>query len=390
MRSGHPLRALAVLGMIVMGWLVWRAPQMAGDARRLAAGLAPPRLLAEVMPASGRPVIPAASPVPPAAATRSSPLLPMRPPLRRHALFLPAGAAPAVAPPIVLPDAPSAAPPSAPTAGPAAMPGPEPPVALSSGFALAEQAYQALRAGDRRAAARLFDRALVLEPGNRQWRADARALSRRWQVEIFSLLREAGAPANPPGSGLPGFAASPVLGGGQSGASIAFLPDPLARRPLAIVARANVAADSQGVRSETAQAAIGLRQTLLTGVTLSAERLIPIGQQTRGDWTLRLAAGATRGRLEAYGEGGVLGRGDVYGGAQASARLLRLGPATLGAGAWASVQTGPGTPDTWRVDVGPTIATRWRGIRLQADWRERVGGNATPGSGPVLTLAAGL
>jgi hypothetical protein len=176
------------------------------------------------------------------------------------------------------------------------------------------------------------------------------------------------------------------------GASLAWLPDPLARRPLALVARANMAADSNGLRQETAQLAIGLRQALLPGVTLSAERLIALGDGTRGDWTLRLAAGGTRGRLEAYGEAGVLAGGTLYGGAQGRARLLRIGPATLDAGTWASLQTGgeARAPDVWRVDVGPSVAASWRGVRLQADWRARVGGNAAPGSGPVVTVSAGF
>jgi hypothetical protein len=374
--TGQPLRALAVLGLSVLAWLGWRAPQMAAQLNTLSGRLDAPVLLAKARPPL---VSPAAVPLVRAALVMLPPpslrLVALRPTPLQHppdrGLLLPQPAPEATPLPPPVPPA-SPAPPSAAPVSPA--------------FTLANTAYRQLRAGERRQAAALFDAALALEPGNRQWRADRRALSRRWQLGGFALLRDGGPRFNAPGSGLPGAAAGPVLGGGQLGATLAFLPDPLARRPLAIVARGFVAADLSGVRQETAQAAIGIRQTLLPGVTVSAERLIALGEATRGDWTLRLAAGGQRGRLEAYGEAGVLGSGAAYGGAQASARLLQLGPVALAAGGWASMQTG--TPDVWRVDLGPSLAARWRGIRLQADWRERVAGNASPGSGPVVMLSA--
>ncbi|WP_156874373.1 hypothetical protein [Sandarakinorhabdus limnophila] len=157
---------------------------------------------------------------------------------------------------------------------------------------------------------------------------------------------------------------------------------------LAMVARANVAADPQGVRGETAQLALGLRQTLLPGVSLSVERLIPLGAATQGAFTARLAAGVRWQRLEAYSEAGVIDTGQVYAGGQARARVVRFGPATLNAATWASVQTG--STDVWRVDVGPSHSVKVKGIRIEADWRQRVGGNAAPGSGPVLTVSAGF
>ncbi|MEN9931882.1 MAG: hypothetical protein RIS17_455, partial [Pseudomonadota bacterium] len=335
-----------------------------------------------LQPASAlRPALVVAAAEPPPVRHAAAPLVP-RPAPRRVIALAPAMAAPA-------PPAPASVPAMA--TAPAQGPLPALPTALppDRAFVLADQAYARLRDGERRQAAALFDAALHLQPRNRQWRADRSALGQRIQLGGFALLRDGPAPqVNAPGSGLPGFAASPVLGGGQMGAALAILADPFARRPLAIVARANVAADPGGVRRETAQAAVGLRQTLLPGVSVSAERLIALGSAAGNDWTLRLAAGGQRGRLQAYGEAGVLGSGTLYGGAQARARLLRIGPATLGAGAWGSVQTG--TPDVWRVDLGPVVAVTVKSVRLQADWRERVGGNAAPGSGPVLTVSAGF
>lgn len=376
-RHGRPFRALAGLAVVLAAWIAVRVPAMQRDVDALA------RLL---QPATAPRPAPAPAPVvalaePARVRLASAPASP--PPAPRRAMAMATAMAAPAPPPI------STVPATAPPPAQDSLPAAPTPSAANRAFVLADQAYARLRDGDRRQAAALFDAALSLEPGNRLWQADRSALGRRLQLGGFALLRDGQAPAvNAPGTGLAGFAASPVLGGGQMGASLAILADPYARRPLAIVARANVAADPNGVRRETAQAAVGLRQTLLPGVSLSAERLIALGSAAGNDWTLRLAAGGQRDRLQAYGEAGVLASGTVYGGAQASARLLRIGPATLGAGAWGSVQTG--TPDVWRIDVGPVVAVTVKGVRLEADWRERVGGNAAPGSGPALTVSAGF
>jgi hypothetical protein len=382
MRRGRPLAVWGGLLVCAGLWLAQRWPAMHADQRQLALALAAadqPAMAAG--PPAERPRLLAA------AAVVVMPLPSAPAPLQR-AVQVASHRALAPALPVVQPMSPPGQPVSdlpppqqvSPTPLPAS-PAPAPPAPPASAYRLAEAAYARLAEGQRRPAAALFDAALALEPGNRQWQQDRAALRRRWQMGGFALLRDGGGSASGP-------AASPVLGGGQLGASVAVLADLLARRPLALVARAFVAADTQGVQRETAQAAIGLRQTLVPGVTLSAERLIALGSATRGDWTLRLAGGGRSGRLDAYGEAGVLGSGQIYGGAQASARLLRLGPAALAAAGWASVQTG--SPDVWRVDVGPSVSAQWRGLRLQADWRQRVAGNAAPGSGPVVTISAGF
>ncbi|MBU6164986.1 MAG: hypothetical protein KGQ52_02510 [Alphaproteobacteria bacterium] len=381
MRRGRPLAVWGTAVLLLALWLAVRWPMLAWQERRLAAELA----ARWAGPVAGRlrPVVVRAA-VPGPAPGR---LLPPPGPIARvqpnrvpvMALAMPMPPMPPVPPP-PLPAALAAAGAMPPPPVPA-LPLPAPVPAAASGFALADAAYARLRAGQRRQAAALFDAALALEPENRPWRAQRDALGRRWQPGGFALLRDAG-------GGAAGPAASPVLGGGQIGASIAFVPDPLARRPLALVARALAAAGPAGVRGDTAQAAVGIRQALLPGVSVSAERLIALGSATRGDWTLRLAAGGQRGRLDGYGEAGVLGNGQVYAGAQGAVRVLRIGPATLAAGSWASVQTG--APAVWRVDVGPAVAATIRGVRVQADWRQRVGGNAAPGSGPVITVSAGF
>lgn len=61
----------------------------------------------------------------------------------------------------------------------------------------------------------------------------------------------------------------------------------------------------------------------------------------------------------------------------------------LGGGVWGGAQTGAG-----RMDVGPTATVAFNtakaGAHVSVDWRFRVAGNAMPGSGPAVTLAAGF
>ncbi|WP_426169159.1 hypothetical protein [Sandarakinorhabdus sp. DWP1-3-1] len=375
---GRPQRALAWLGLILALGLSARLPALMADAGATLVALRP-RLPVPV----AEPPVEFAATAPPTLLAIAAPSLPPPPPL----LARPAPAAPGasvLAMPALAYSLPAASP--AATAAAAttlpAIPAPDP----ASPGALATAAYARLAADDRRAAARLFDAALVAGPDPRagQWQRDRRALSRRWSADAYALLRD---------GGIAGPAASPVLGGGQSGVSLAWTLDPLARRPLAIVARSNAANDDP----QSAQAALGLRWRPLPGISIAAERLFAIGSTARSDWTLRIAAGADgqRGRLRwrGYGEAGVLGNGDIYTGGQARTvlPLARFGPADLAIGpaGWASLQTGDFT--TGRFDLGPTIVATTPvagfAVEVSADWRFRVAGNADPGSGPALTVS---
>lgn len=180
---------------------------------------------------------------------------------------------------------------------------------------------------------------------------------------------------------------TPVLGGGQSGGGLAFTPNPLARRPFAVTVRDNLAHDDAG---RSAVAAVVVAWHPFAGVTVAAERLVPLGPAARGDWKERITGGVVRrvGIVEgtAYGEAGVVGRA-TYSAAQARAGAQLLdGAVSQGVGAWASAQRGSGTTVD-RIDLGPGVAVRAHGVALPLDYRFRVAGNAAPGSGPVLTLS---
>ncbi len=288
---------------------------------------------------------------------------------------------------------------------PIALPPPQaavlpPPEALApTAFALATAAYASLARHDRRSAARDFAAAIAAGPDAANaphWRADARALERRWSGEASVVVRGNGVP----GFGVAGLGVVPLLGGGQASAALAWTPDPLAPRPLALTARATIAQRRAafglaGYDRDSAQAALGVRWQPVRGAALAVERLIAAGDGARAAWTLRASGGATRrfGPLaaDAYAEAGVVGarRRDLYASLQARAVVpvargaIGVSP---GVGLWSAIQDAGATVD--RVDVGPTVAARAGPVAATLDYRIRVAGNAAPGSGPVLTLAA--
>ena len=93
-------------------------------------------------------------------------------------------------------------------------------------------------------------------------------------------------------------------------------------------------------------------------------------------------------RLDAYAQAGVVGRDAFADGAVRVARTLhergRLRLAA-GAGVWGAAQ-----PGVARIDVGPqlvaTLPIASQRVRLSAEWRFRIAGDARPDSGPALTL----
>jgi hypothetical protein len=272
--------------------------------------------------------------------------------------------------------------PSPPLPAVAAATSPAPP--SSTAFDLATSAYARLAEGDRRGAVRLFDAALSFDdPRGATWRRARDALTRRWSANAYSIVRAGGTPGN---------VVSPVLGGGQSGGGVAFTPDPLAARPLALTLRGAIAHDDRG---RTAFAAVGVQWRLLPGMTVAAERLTGLGAAAPGQWTARVAAGGDRRfgrwRATAYAEAGIVGSSGYAAGQGRVGPEVRVGAVTLtpGAGGWGSVQRTRGQIVD-RLDVGPGVAAHSGPLTAQLDYRFRVAGNAAPGSGPVLTLSAGF
>jgi hypothetical protein len=204
------------------------------------------------------------------------------------------------------------------------------------------------------------------------------AHSSRWSLSAWLLIRDEGGAALAPGG---------TLGGSQAGARVTYsLSHGLglsgrAYLPLRHAAGAELAAG------------IDWRPLRSIPVNLLAERRQRLGRDGRSAFALTLYGGASRNltpriRLDVYGQAGMVGlrRRDLF--ADGSLRLARrVGPVELGAGTWGAAQ-----PGAERLDAGPSLS--WRlpiqgpSLRLQADWRFRIAGNAAPRSGPSLTLAA--
>jgi hypothetical protein len=203
----------------------------------------------------------------------------------------------------------------------------------------------------------------------------------RWSASAWIVAR--------PGTGIGAAPDGSQLGGGQAGVRIAWLLDPGQR--IALYGR--FAAPLQGKGRE---AALGVEwQPTRLPVRLIAEQRIGIDGQRGGavaglvmGLDQRLPAGFA---LESYGQAGavVRGRVDPYadGAARATREVARQGPLrfSLGIGAWGAAQR-----DAARFDLGPSaIATLPVGraqIRASLDWRQRIAGDARPGSGLALTL----
>jgi hypothetical protein len=205
----------------------------------------------------------------------------------------------------------------------------------------------------------------------------------RWSIDFWLLARRGPAPHD-------GFGGS-QLGGSQAGMRLAYKLD--ARRRLAAFVRADTSLSGKG-----REVAAGLDwQPSRLPIRIIAEERVPLD----GGKAVP-AAGVVGGigpvehhglRLEAYGQAGIVarhgGEGFVDGAVRASRPLGQLAGLDfdLGAGAWGSAQR-----DATRLDLGPTIGVTLpvghHAIRIALDWRERVAGDARPGSGPALTIGA--
>jgi hypothetical protein len=204
----------------------------------------------------------------------------------------------------------------------------------------------------------------------------------RWSGSAWLFVRHDGGTGLAPGG---------TLGGSQAGGRIAYRLNADARRPLALAARLYVPLE----RPQGAEVALGLdwQPIARLPVHLLAERRERIGREGRSDFALTLYGGGERRvlqgrvRVEAYGQGGVVGveRPDLF--ADGAIRASTpIGPVEAGAGAWGGAQ-----PGAARLDIGPQASIRLpigrTAIRASAEWRFRVAGDAAPDSGPAVTLS---
>jgi hypothetical protein len=187
--------------------------------------------------------------------------------------------------------------------------------------------------------------------------------------QLGAVLRYRLAPASGFGPTVYGRAYGALNGTGEREVALGFSARPVPALPLAALVEGRVSRFSSGITR------------LRPAVTLVTE-MPPV--------MLPLAL-----RAETYVQAGYVGGLAATPFVDGQFRLEHVashharGELRLGGGIWGGAQRGAG-----RLDVGPgatvAFATGRTGAHLSLDWRFRVAGQAMPGSGPTMTLAAGF
>ncbi len=183
------------------------------------------------------------------------------------------------------------------------------------------------------------------------------------------------------------LASGGTLGGSQAGARLFYNFSPA----LAVVLRSS---SDVGRRGGEVAAGIRYRPIRTLPVWLTAERRQALGRYGggRSDFAM-FAEGGVYDQpgpwgflIDGYAQAGVVGlrTHDLF----ADGGLTLTKPVydrfSAGLGVWGGVQ-----PGLYRIDAGPRITMRVRrNVKVHLDWRQRLSGNAKPGSGPAVTLAA--
>lgn len=199
----------------------------------------------------------------------------------------------------------------------------------------------------------------------------------RWQLSAWGLIRRSPGPVS--------LASNGTLGGSQAGARVLYRFTP------ALAASLRFSSGNGGLGAEVAG---GIRWQPLRSipVAITAERRQGLGKYGgRDDFALFAEGGLYRQplvgswTLDGYAQGGLVGikARDLFAdGALTVSRPLWRN-FSGGLGIWGGVQ-----PGLYRVDGGPRLTMDMgRGIRVHADYRQRLAGNALPASGPALTVA---
>ena len=204
----------------------------------------------------------------------------------------------------------------------------------------------------------------------------------RVQLSTWALLRSQSTGI----AGSQSLASGGSLGASQAGARLMYN----FTRQIAATLRMSSEVGRRG-----GELAAGVRIQPIAGIPLwiDAERRQQLGRfgGGRDAFALFFEAGVY-GRpmplhflLDSYLQGGVVGvrsRDKFIDGAATLTRPVYK-QFSAGFGVWGGAQ-----PGLYRVDAGPRVTMRVRNnLRVHFDWRQRLAGNAVPGSGPAVTLA---
>lgn len=200
-----------------------------------------------------------------------------------------------------------------------------------------------------------------------------RRVAGRWSGSAWVYLRQ--------GSGPRSLAGGGQLGGSQAGGRLAYA---LSART-ALAARGYAAIGQPG-----REVALGVEWQPIQSVRVAIERRVAADEAGRDAFAAYAAGGfwqeADGVVAEGYAQAGVVGvhSRDLF--ADGALRVGRqVGPVVVGAGAWGAAQ-----PGAERIDVGPRVGMRLGDspVSVAVERRFRVAGDASPGSGLALTLAA--
>jgi hypothetical protein len=204
----------------------------------------------------------------------------------------------------------------------------------------------------------------------------------RLQLTMWALLRgqQTGI------AGSTSLASGGTLGASQAGSRLTYN----FTRQIAASLRTST---TVGRRGGEVAAGVRVQPIASVPVWVTAERRQRLGQFSdgRNAFALFLEGGLYQRpmpwqfNLDAYLQGGVVGfrSRDLFvdGGFTLTRPVYRQFSAGLGV--WGGAQ-----PGLYRVDAGPRLTMQVRrNVRVHLDWRQRLAGNALPGSGPAITLA---
>lgn len=203
--------------------------------------------------------------------------------------------------------------------------------------------------------------------------------SSRWSGSAWSIARGGGGGRDVLGGSQ--------LGGSQAGARIAYAVG--SSRRAALVARFATPLEGSG-----REMGLGVELRIRPGLRLVAEQRIALDGGRGGPSVLAVGGigpvPVAGFRLEAYGQMGAVKRQRLDPFADGAVRMAQsvseMGRMRfdLGVGAWGGAQR-----DAARLDLGPSLGAVLpagrRSVRVTLDWRQRVAGDARPGSGPALS-----
>ena len=209
----------------------------------------------------------------------------------------------------------------------------------------------------------------------------------RWAASSWVIARDSFGPrALAPGG---------TLGGSQAGTRVLYRPGWLDNR-LGLFARTS--SPLRGLGSDVAVGA-EYQPFARVPVRMALEQRFPLDRGAARGTALSLVGGvsdvalADSLRLDAYGQAGVIGMrrrlGFADGAVTLNRKIARINNLEIGAGAgsWGAIQ-----PGIARIDAGPRIELKLpiagRPTRVGLEWRQRLIGNAAPGSGAAITMGS--